>query len=83
MLLFEKTHKRCDKCNKESVGCWYLLMKIGNMPKAGALEAFKNTTPSKKPRDHETHAKLFLHVVKKEQTANGCLQFSILHDIMQ
>ena len=82
MLLFEKTHKRCDKSNKESVGSSYLL-EIGSMPKVGALKPLKNTTPSKKPRDHETHAKLFLHVVKKERTANGCHQFSILHEIMQ
>ena len=41
MLLFEKTHKRCDKWNKESVGSLYLWLEIGSMPKAGVLETFE------------------------------------------
>ena len=36
-----KTHKRCDKCNKDSVGSWYIWLEIGSMPKARALETFE------------------------------------------
>ena len=42
MSLFEKTHKRYDKCNRESVGSWYLQLEIGSIPKDKASETFEN-----------------------------------------